>query len=105
VAAKEQVERARQWQEEAGYQSGLLFADLADYYIQVFTHDSDQKNHLLSQIQKQLERLGVYDFLSLPVWHLEGDQGKVDRLIKDIEWLDADRVRRAAEQFGLELTR
>jgi hypothetical protein len=26
-------------------------------------------------------------------------------LTQDIEWLDADRVRRAAEQFGLELTR
>ncbi|WP_298754874.1 hypothetical protein [uncultured Psychroserpens sp.] len=89
--AENDINISLNYQKEIGYKSGVIFSNFAKFILSVKSQfDIKKIEKIYDDTLKQVNSLGVYSFLLLPMsMYLEHFQ-MIKKIKKDVDWLDFD---------------
>ena len=96
--AQEDITKSIEINRNDGYQSGELFAYMAQAYLEYSIYANIQPK-TYQTIMDLIEQNNVYSYFQLPIFIMQGMEVKAEELRNNYEWLDFDSTVQAYNQF------
>lgn len=100
--AQEDITKSIEINRNDGYQSGKLFAYMAQAYLEYSIYANIQPK-TYQTIMDLIEQNNVYSYFQLPIFIMQGMEVKAEELRNNYEWLDFDSTVQAYNQFFKQL--